>query len=731
MRYLRIVLSLIAAALVVDPPQGAGCGPFLPEAQFGYMHNPGPEFLRGDLGIIRPQYFRRNLVVAYRYLSGAPLTAEEIAALGPKPAQQEVWPQGVQQFGGPVAVARWLAARNAVPGVAPLKNIEVYRDTLIGGYYAAYRNCLDDAFDTAAATLAKRLAQWGGTSPQVAEWVRGQDQVFANCEGGEPMPGQPETPEQAAARQPHIPAALTAGADPLLAADRQYQIAAAAFYAAKYQDAEAGFRAVAANAGSPWRDSAPYLAARTLIRRGTVAGSRDALVAAEAALREIRGDPRQARWHGSAQGLLDFVASRLRPDDRMAELGAALSRPGLGAGIAQAMTNYTALWDRQNKGPAERSDIADWITTLQSGGPHAIERWRGGGGAAWLVAALVLTKPDDPAAPELIAAARDIPLGNPAYASAAYYGILLQTALHQDDARRWADEALAAKLPPGARNSFLAERMSLARDWPEFLRYAPRIPVAATAVVADEPLANYRGEVTPDVTFDRDAAAILNRRVPLDLWVDAAGNALLPERLRAAVARAGWVRAVLLDRATQARALALHAAGLHPGLAAPLRQYAAENAPDARRFAAVFFMLRTPGLAPLVREGFGRYTAHLDKIDSLRDNWWQLQMPGGPTPAPPSADFLPPDARARGGQEWQMLVAAAPSAPNYLAAQTLAWARAHPADPRVPEALHLAVRATRYGPGDPATRAFSRQAFQLLHARYPRSDWARKTRYWY
>ena len=728
MRYLRVVLILVAAAFVVDPPEGSGCGPFLPEAQFGYLYNPGTEFLRGELGIVRPQYFRRNLVVAYRYLSGAPLTAEEIAALSPQVAQPTQWPQGLQ-FGGPVSAARWLAARNAVPGVAPLKSIETDRHTFVDGYYAAYQNCLDDAFDTAAATLAKRVAQWGGKSAQVAEWVRGQDEVFANCGGGEPLPGVPQTPEQAAARQPHIPAPLPADADPLLAADRQYQIAAAAFYATRYKDAEAGFRAIAADAASPWRDSAPYLAARALIREGTVGGSRDALVSAESALRAIRDDPRQARWHGSAQGLLDFVAARLRPEDRMVELGAALSRPGLGARIVPALTDYTALWDRQNKVPAERSGIADWIASFQGGGPHPIEHWQQARSTEWLVAALVAAKPNDPAAPELIAAARKIPPGNPAYATAAYYGILLQTARQQGDARQWADEALAAKPPRAARNSFLAERMSLARDWTEFLRYAPRLPVAATVAVADEPLADYRGEAPPDVTFDHDAATVLNRRVPLDLWVDAAGNALLPERLRAAVAQAGWVRAVLLDRTAEARALALRAAGLHPELAAPLREYAAENARDARRFAAVFLMLRTPGLAPVVREGFGRYTAKVGAIDSFRDNWWRLGTPA-PAAAPPPADFLPPDARARADKEWEML-AAAPAAPNYLCAQTLAWARAHPHDPRVPEALHLAVRATRYGPGDPSTRAWSRQAFQLLHARYPRSEWVQKTKYWY
>jgi hypothetical protein len=70
-------------------------------------------------------------------------------------------------------------------------------------------------------------------------------------------------------------------------------------------------------------------------------------------------------------------------------------------------------------------------------------------------------------------------------------------------------------------------------------------------------------------------------------------------------------------------------------------------------------------------------------------------------------------------------------APDYLCAQTLSWARAHGDDPRVPEALHLCVRAGHLGMTGPGTGAWSKRAFQLLHSRYPKSDWAAKTKYWY
>ena len=56
-----------------------------------------------------------------------------------------------------------------------------------------------------------------------------------------------------------------------------------------------------------------------------------------------------------------------------------------------------------------------------------------------------------------------------------------------------------------------------------------------------------------------------------------------------------------------------------------MRGYQAEQAPDAARFDAAYTMLRNPGLAPIVRTGFGRETK-VDQKDDLRDNWWVLQQ---------------------------------------------------------------------------------------------------------
>jgi hypothetical protein len=86
--------------------------------------------------------------------------------------------------------------------------------------------------------------------------------------------------------------------------------------------------------------------------------------------------------------------------------------------------------------------------------------------------------------------------------------------------------------------------------------------------------------------------------------------------------------------------------------------------------------------------------------------------------------------RQRAAAEWGRLQAL-PAAPTWLANQAIEFARAHPDDPGVAEALHLAVRAARYGCTDDQSGAASQQAFDMLHRKYPNSEWARKTKFWY
>jgi len=653
---LRLLIVILILAVPLELP---GCGPFLPQALFHMPRQPEApaDFARGQLGILQPTYDRVYQVVAYRYLAGVGLNGAEQQAVFPAPQPADSAP-------APAAISNpWLLARNQVGGIQRLNGVDPNRVTQRPAYFNIYLNCNEDAFRTAAATL-QRIRSTG----HAAEWIAAQDTVFADCSKGADIP--PPT------------------ADPQLRADRAYQIASAKFYSEQYDAARQDFQSIAADSSSPWSGVAPYLAARCLIRDGRFAR-------AETELQEIAADPAMARWHAPANGLLGYVRTRLHPAQRMHELGLALVKPDSETTIGQDLIDYRVLFDQDIK-PQSGDELTDWIRIFQAGGAP-VASWREHRTLPWLVAALQAATPRDAAVPELLAAARAVKPDSPGYVTVNYRSVRL---MPPDDARALADRLLAGDMPASARNQFRAERMRLARDFDDFLRYAPRRPVASSTYDV-QPVDQKQDYL------DADATDILNRDVPLALLKQAAAGNVLPDPIRQELRHAISVRELVFSKA-----------------------------PD---FDQVFSLLKTPGLRPYLDAGYGRFTAELDKLDPYHDNWWcspnALNVDYGNTRSflssdPTSQPFLEAADRDQAAAEWKKLQAMA-SAPDWLAAQALAFARAHPQDPRVPEALYLVVRATRFGCTDAHTGDFSHRAFDLLHQKYPTTEWAKKTPYWF
>jgi hypothetical protein len=750
------LVGVVFAGLLSNPPDLSSCGPFVPTAAFTFWKMPedaAGRFARGDLGIIQSRFPRFYLIIAYRYLAGIGLNTEERAALfGPQPVTQGPF------SGQTPGLAQWEKARGRVIAAVAPPGIEPYKAITANNYYLTFVNCNDDAFVNAAKTLEDRIRKAGVQSPAVKDWVAAQDQVFTNCAGGSA-----------------IPAPLGGEATPLANADRAYQIAAANFYAGNLDAAEQMFRVIGDNRNSPWSGSAPYLVGRTLIRKATLGvkgqgADPEKLAAAEAYLESILNDSIRSAVHPAAQRLLDYVRVRLHPAERVRELARALIQKNVQATILHNSTDYRYLYDQFEEGrfggvqalPPDE-ELTNWIGTFQGsdadGANKAVAEWRAKGTQPWLVAALASAGSGQTSAGDLIAAARNVKRDSPAYATVTFHAIrLLIDSKRTGEAREWLDQVLAsdaAALPTSSVNMFRAERMKIAANWDEFLKYAVRIPAGTFTGFQQYGNADIDGEdasyptgITPrQPAFDADGGKILNEQIPLELLLDAARRDVLPKPLRREIASAGWVRSVLLGNESTAKTLAALLQELAPDLKAPLQVYLEANGPGSRNFAAIFLMLRFPGMRPYVQSGFGRLTPP-DKLDELRDNWWCpfRPVPNGPPDyyrvssvltAPllvlypdgaPKAQFLSPDQRARAESEWSRLTAM-PSAPEYLTAQTVAWVNSHSGDPRAAEALHLAVRAARYGCG--AKAGASKTAFQILHSRYPDSEWARKTKYRY
>ena len=752
-----ILLVVVASFLAMTlPRQTWACGPFFTDAIFVFERHPEfplERFARGHIGVLQPSWARSYLVAAYRNLSGQPLSDNEVNGL------KALWEERINlgsDYSSDDWIKKWKDARAKVPGLPAAAEINAYRNREKPNDYETFLNCQQDAFDAATATLNDRITRFGADSPIARDWATTQDIVFSNCGGGE-----------------HIPDTAANDQDPVIRSAHAYQIAAANFYATHYDEAAKQFDAIAKDASSPWRLIAPYLAARAMLRKGSLADKAEQqhapLTEAEQRLNSILKDNSLAKSHHAAARLLNLTRLRLHPDEKLHELADAIVHKDRAEDFKQAVWDYTVLIDHtvgdddevktdSVRDELRSDDLTDWILTFQDSSDaaanRAVEQWRKKQTAPWLIAAMQKALSNSAGLSDLMQAAGRVDGSSPAFASITFNRVrLLIETNRTTEARTILDKVLstnATGLPRATVNLLLGQRMILSANIADFVRAAQREPAGLSdnfdgrEIPTDEKdaAANTNGAKQ---FFDTDAATVFNKLMPVATAFEAAQNKNLAANLRRDVAQATFMRATMLDQSVTANKAATLLATLAPELQELLADYQRAATPDARKFAAAYLALKYPGLRPFVSIGLGRTTALAD-VDEYRDNWWcaeppttskidyyegdeQEQKKVSAKKSTPAPEFL------RGSQAEAAREAAAlqtlGTGPNYLAQTVISWANKTPTDKRVPEALHLAVKSTRYGCTDNDTGRWSKAAFDLLHRKYPNTSWAKDTKYWF
>jgi len=769
MRSRTLALVLFVAAVLLSPVRYVeACGPFFEDDVFVSDSSPDDfsAFGKGQLGILQSGYDSNEYAVAWRYLSGGRLSATELHAYlataaiprtvydqeNPTPEQVAAQQAAEQQtqLNAPGST-QWAVARAKYAPAASTQNQRPLSTTVNGDNVEVgedYLNCPDPAYATAALTLAQRATAWGVQSPLLADWVRAQDAVFSNCSGvNAAMPG-----------------AVPGNSPALLKADRAYQIAAATFYAKQFDDAARQFVAIAADKNSPWSSWGQYLAARATVRlafamgkatdpySGNLASYDDATMKrAQLMLEALLAQPKPEPSRVIVQSELNFVLARTDPSRRAADISAALAGPGPDANFAQDVKDLDWLLQKQAaiKLPVP---LLAWIATWRGSrdAASAFARWQQDHTLPWLVVAIAKAGPSDSFVPQLLDEAAKVAPASPAYDTVFFHRVRLLIALKRaDEARALLDATLPAlqkQKPSSKLNALLGERMAAARDFNEFLQFAPRTLMSYGSPGADDlqGFCNERAhavntqakcpELSESPWLDQDAVQVFNQQTPLALLIQAANSPLLPQNLRQSIALMAWTRSVLLQDATSAAALApllpksVHdAAGSSVGLGAGLA------------------ILRNPGIRPYLEQGVPRVASY-SEFDEFRDNWWCKHWDSGyeagqPKPtALPVPSFIPADQLALAASQYEQLQQL-PDSATVIGQRVVDYANQHPSDSQVPEALALTVRATHYACQtwdqsrmNSSTTEYtpvSKAAFELLHKRYPKSPWTQKTPYYY
>lgn len=770
MKMYRWILGSAAAFLLLTPPGGVeACGPFFSPETFVRLTRPDDlkGFAHGELGILQQKFDSNELAVAYRYLNGGKLSVQELESyieFSRKPFEDEgkvrgeggmttarfqaEWELHEQMSKDAQPAKQWLTQRALYAPTGETKEQTPAFPTDYNGlieFDPSYLNCPDAAFINASATLKARSATWGKQSPWLKDWIYAQDAVFSSC----------------GSKSDAIPAAAPAGAPTLLVADRAYQKAAAAFYGKQYDEAAREFEKIAADEHSPWQPWGAYLAARATVRKAFALGSKttdlaifDLATFDLATMRQAQHmlDAIRAKSSGPSQKAIDlernFVRLRSEPEQRVNEICAALTGPAPDANFVQDLADldFVLVKKLEGKNPPP---LLRWIALWRTGkSAEAYTLWQQQHTLPWLVVALAKANPTDSFAKELVAEAAQIKPASPAYETVFYHRVRLLIGLkHDDEARTLLDarlHSLQSQKKTSTVNALRGKRMASARSFEEFLSFAPR-----TILAQDSENAGLRAELcqkeaksspaphacSPHETlpgFDEDFLFLLNRKVPLNLWLEAAQKPSIPANLRQDLAVAGWVRAVLLEDSGAAAKFA------------PLLPKSLGVAPaQASGFAAVLTILRNSGLRPYLEPGVAR-VASFSQFSQYRNNWWDSRWedPDAEEAQPfdriAPTGFLTPAQIAAGESESKRLLASQ-NAAVALGQRVLDYAKAHPADANVPEALALTVRATHFAtsfwsnqePEAKASSAMSKAAFQLLHKRYPATRWAQKTKVYY
>ena len=540
--------------------------------------------LHGNIGIALPTWAEPSLYLAWRAtVTGGKAPRSATAASAPGGDVLKGWSDAA-------------ASAASAPEGGGLSSI--------AERYGERQNCAPDAQSFAVLTLGRLQARPDRSRARVDAWIAAQNQVFSLC-GRDPL----EVLGGSDALLAPLPAS-----EPLFWRQlREYQMASAAFYAARYAQSQQAFTHIGATPGHPMQGWGAYLALRSHLRAvqlpkdaplktnaaGPTPAPPEQVADLEALRREgaaILHDTTLAPVHEAAAATLRRAAYLLAPAHRFTELTAKLDDLQVDPNQDDTLADWMSVGcTTGDKAADERTQAAlraahpwyDWVeavtqaqtavaAALATNGVRnacegycllASQAWSRGLATAthrpdtaeanlhraWLVAALMS---DAPSTPAMEREALAVPVRAPEYATVRYHlARRLSAARRGDEARALSDGLLARlreqkPISSSAVNLVTQQRFADATSVVDATGFLLMAPGASTSPDTGERAAPDPAAVLPSEPGIR----WLSRSLSVAELTTVARTLKTPSPWRTRIAVAAWMRADLLGDAPAALA---------------------------------------------------------------------------------------------------------------------------------------------------------------------------------
>ncbi|MGN6648819.1 hypothetical protein [Trinickia sp.] len=721
---IRKLLSLSAAAMLFSCSTAFGT-----VLQYPYP-NEAPSFnfrdyAQGNLGILSGDYGPLTLTVAYRVLTGHPVSDADLKMLATVPTGWiDTWePEN-----------RWNQARDSVLGTKGEHGSPISSNPDVP--------CQADAFDLATKELQRISDKFGSANPLVKDWATTQDAVFAVCAG----------------KGTALPALAAEDAAAWFKDDRRYQRAAALFYAKRFDESIDLFGQIAQDPNSRWHSLAGYLVQRAKFARAQAAtGDARVQLFAEA----ITGiDETKAQVPAlQAKRLSDLerhVRYTANPEDELRAIESRIATGDWSADTAQDLKDYVFALNHERQENSEvlgrrsvieivqRGGLTDWLYTMQAGSDDktqgerfagAFQQWQSTHSDAWLVATFMTAKTLHEIPAELLEAAQALPPQSPAFAAVQYRLLYLRDQnvlrLHAAGKNTAALDAAivgdVSALLARHRDRFPGRDVNrLHQLWAEHTN-SPAAFMQQIWVAAPEE-AKFAANVPKQNTAEgipAEFADDMQMRMSIDqlmvLWkASDTGNGPAHDALTTML----WTRAALLERDDVTRLLATEFKRLHPKVGDAVDEYVDANEANKPYWLTVALLRDQEGMSAILSDGgwvpwggnlgpFGRYA------NKTSDQPFPFDA-SHPILFQSASDVK--KAKAEVDRLNQLK-----SGVGYMSDALVRHVHLHPFDMSNPGNLAAFVETTRYA-GDAKS---SRAAFRLLHRFYFFTLAAHRTKYYF